>query len=86
MNKLNRILSPALCWLLLMLLSLSMFLLGEQNPSPQIISLILLISVAKACLIILGYMELAGVRHLLKRGMLLYTPLLLLIIGGLLML
>jgi len=86
MKNRHSILTPALCWLLLMLLSLSMFMLGEQNPSPQMVSLILLIAVAKACLIILGYMELSGIRHLIKPGMLLYTPVLLLLIGVLLLL
>ncbi|SIT06933.1 cytochrome C oxidase subunit IV family protein [Neptunomonas antarctica] len=76
---------PFTIWLVLIILTLTMFMLGEVQPSPEIIMLVLAISAVKGLLIVLGFMELAGVKHLVQRALLLYSPIVVLLIALLLL-
>jgi hypothetical protein len=76
---------PFTIWLVLIILTLTMFMLGEVQPSPEVIMLVLSISAVKGLLIVLGFMELAGVKHLVQRALLLYSPVLVLMAALLLL-
>lgn len=76
---------PVAIWLLLIILTFIMFMLGEVQPSSDIVMLVLSISALKGLLIVAGFMELAGVKHLIQRGLLFYTPVVVVLISLLLL-
>lgn len=76
---------PVVIWLVLITLTLTMFMLGEVQPSAEIVMLVLSISALKGLLIVAGFMELAGVKHLIQRGLMLYTPIVVVLIALLLL-
>lgn len=76
---------PVTIWLVLIILTLTMFMLGEERPGSDIVMLVLSISALKGLLIVAGFMELAGVKHLIQRGLMLYSPVLVLLIALLLL-
>lgn len=76
---------PFTIWLILILLTLTMFMLGEVQPSSEVVMLVLMISAIKGLLIVAGFMELAAVKHLIQRGLMLYSPVLVLLIALLLL-
>ncbi len=61
---------------MLTLLTLLSFVLMESSASAWITGVILAITAIKGQMIIDGFMELRGVRHLVRRAMLLYCPVL----------
>lgn len=75
---------PVTIWFLLIILTLTMFMLGEVQPGSDIVMLVLSISALKGLLIVAGFMELASVKHLIKQGLMLYTPVLVVLIALLL--
>ena len=76
---------PITIWLILIFLTLTMFMLGEVQPSSEIIMIVLIISAVKGLLIVAGFMELAGVKHVVKRGLMLYSPVVVFLISLLLL-
>ncbi|WP_293266843.1 cytochrome C oxidase subunit IV family protein [Neptunomonas sp.] len=76
---------PITIWLILISLTLTMFMLGEVQPSSEIIMIVLIISAVKGLLIVAGFMELAGVKHVVKRGLMLYSPVVVFLISLLLL-
>ncbi len=76
---------PLLIWLALIVLTLVSYALTDQSTLPWITAVIVTLTAVKGALIIDGFMELHGLRHLLRRGLHLYCPLLGLLIWLVLM-
>ena len=63
-------------WFILILLTLSSYVLTESSTLPWISAVILFFTALKAWLIIDGFMELHGHSHILRKAMNLYCPVL----------
>ncbi len=68
-------------WLLLTFLTVLSFALMESSASGGIVGVILAITAIKGAMIVDGFMELKGIKHLVRNAMLLYCP----VLGGLLL-
>ncbi|MFT5720838.1 MAG: hypothetical protein ACI9W6_001138 [Motiliproteus sp.] len=64
----------SLIWVLLMTLTVLSFFLTESSSLPWVVAVILSITAVKGSFIIDGFMELNGVNHVIRTGMLLYCP------------
>lgn len=76
--------NPHLIWLLLITATLLSYALTESSHHPWAIAVILTLTSVKALLIIESFMELRGVRHLVRRSLHLYCPFLSLLIWSIL--
>lgn len=74
---LNRI---PLLWLVLILVTIASFALLELSSLPWITAIVMGLAAFKGYLIIEGFMELSGRRHILRYAMNLYCPVLALLI------
>ncbi len=63
-----------LIWLVLMALTLMSFFMTESSSLSWVTAAILVFTAFKGMLIVDGFMELSGVNHILRKVMLLYTP------------
>ena len=72
--------ASALIWVLLTVATLLSFYLTDSSTLSWITGLILALTAIKGHLIVDGFMELHGVRHWVRTGLLLYCPLLGLVI------
>lgn len=75
---------PLLLWGLLISATIGSYTLAESSSQPWAVALILALTSIKALLIIDGFMELQGVRHLVRRSLHLYCPLLAVLIWSIL--
>ncbi|WP_165840118.1 cytochrome C oxidase subunit IV family protein [Motiliproteus coralliicola] len=68
--------TPALIWLLLMIMTLLSFYLTDSSTLAWVTGVILLLTALKGHLIVESFMELHGINHLIRTAMLLYCPVL----------
>lgn len=64
----------SLLWLLLMALTVLSFFLTESSSLAWVAAVILAVTAVKGWFIVDGFMELNGVNHVVRTGMLLYCP------------
>tara|TARA_R110001583_G_C5616893_1_gene405906 strand:- start:745 stop:987 length:243 start_codon:yes stop_codon:yes gene_type:complete len=64
----------SLIWLLLIALTVLSFFLTDASSLAWVVAVILAVTAVKGWFIVDGFMELNGVNHLLRTGMLLYCP------------